>query len=102
MQKAAPGAVEYFAYGLPGFKYQGRPLGYFGAAKTHLALYGLSRHGFEKELAPYDTDKGTIRFQPEKPVPAELITKLIQVRMASIEAAEAERKTKKAAARKSA
>ncbi len=39
---AAPGAVEHFGYGLPGFKLNGHPLVYFGAAKNHCAIYGAN------------------------------------------------------------
>ena len=37
---AAPDADDHFGYGLPGFKYNGHPMLYIGAAKNHCALYG--------------------------------------------------------------
>ena len=82
----APDAVESFSYGLPTFKYQGRPLIYIGAARNHCALYGLSPDAFKQELAAYDTSKGTIRFPTAEPPPEDLIRKLLSARIADIEA----------------
>jgi uncharacterized protein YdhG (YjbR/CyaY superfamily) len=51
---AAPGAVEYIGYGLAGFKFNKRPLVYFGAWENHCALYAASpamQKRFQKELA---------------------------------------------------
>ena len=76
-----PGAVESISYGLPAFKYQGRPLIYFGAAKNHLALYG--------------TSEGTVRFSPDEPLPEARVRTLVSTRIAEIEAAPAGRKRKK-------
>ena len=81
---AAPGAEEYIGYGLPGFKFKGRPLVYFGAWEKHCALYAASpavQRKFQKELKGFAVSKGTIRFTPENPLPATLVTKLIRARI---------------------
>ena len=90
---AAPEAVEAISYGVPAFKYKGRPLVSFGAAKDHCAFYVQSpavmdAHG--DELASYDTAKGTIRFEADKPPPAALVVKLVRARMAETDAAKKE------------
>jgi uncharacterized protein YdhG (YjbR/CyaY superfamily) len=36
------------------------------------------------ELARFDTSKGTIRFQPEAPLPGSLVRKLVKARLAEI------------------
>ena len=95
IKAAAPDAVEGMAYGMPGFKYLGRPLIYFAAAKNHCALYGPAVVAHQEELAGYDTTKGTIRFPRGKPLPEALVRKLVRTRMAAIEAAETGRKRKK-------
>lgn len=78
----APNAVPHFGYGLPGFKYNGHPLVYFGAAKAHCALYGSVPAGLEARLKGFDVSKGTIRFAPEKPLPAALVKAIIKAKLA--------------------
>jgi uncharacterized protein YdhG (YjbR/CyaY superfamily) len=87
---AAPDAVEGIGYGVPAFKYRGRPLVSFGAAKEHCSFYVQSPavlDAHRDELAGYDTAKGTIRFTPDKPLPASLVTTLVKARMAETDAA---------------
>jgi uncharacterized protein YdhG (YjbR/CyaY superfamily) len=87
---AAPEAVEAISYALPAFKYRGRPLVSYGAAKTHVAFYCMSPAAMERHkdlLAGYDTTKGSIRFQPDDPLPDSLITTLVKARMAETDAA---------------
>ena len=90
----APGAVESISYGMPAYKYLGRPLAYFAAAKNHCAIYGLSTvlRAHQPDLAVHDTSKGTIRFPPAEPLPEALIQTLLKARIEEIEAADAERK----------
>jgi uncharacterized protein YdhG (YjbR/CyaY superfamily) len=87
---AAPAAVETIGYGIPAFKYRGRPLVSFGAGKNHCSFYVQSpavMEAHQDELAGYDTARGTIRFPPAKPLPARLVTKLVKARIAETEAA---------------
>ena len=86
---AAPEAVESISYGVPAFKYRGRPLVSFGAAKNHCSFYVQSPAVMEAhrdELAAYDTSKGTLRFVPTASPPAALVTKLVKARMAETDA----------------
>ena len=87
---AAPDAVEAIAYGVPAFRYRGRPLVSFGAGKGHCAFYVQSPAVMEAhraELEGYDTGKGTIRFAPDRPLPAALVTTLVRARVAETDAA---------------
>jgi uncharacterized protein YdhG (YjbR/CyaY superfamily) len=87
---AAPEAVETISYGVPAFKYRGRPLVSFAAAKNHCSFYVQSpavMDAHRDELASYDTSKGTVRFAPDAPPPDALITKLVKARMAETDAA---------------
>ena len=82
---AAPGAVEYIGYGLAGFKFNGRPLVYFGAWDNHCALYAASpavQKKFQAELKGFECSKGTIRFTPERPLPTALVKALLKARIA--------------------
>ena len=82
---ATPGAEEYIGYGLAGFKFNGRPLVYFGAWENHCALYAASpavQKKFQKELKGFECSKGTIHFTAEKPLPATLVKALVKARIA--------------------
>ncbi len=78
----APAVEEGFAYGLPAFRLNGKPLLYIGAAAKHCAIYGAVGP-FAQELAKFDVSKGTIRFQPDKPLPVALLKRLIKSRVAA-------------------
>ena len=81
--KAAPGAEECISYGLPAFRHEGRMLVWLGAAKSHCSFYpGGIVAAFQDELEGFQISKGTIRFQPQKPIPAALIRKLVKARIA--------------------
>ncbi|MEX0864629.1 MAG: DUF1801 domain-containing protein [Acidimicrobiia bacterium] len=91
IKAAAPEAVEGLGYGVPAFKYLGRPLVSYGAAKAHCAFYVQSPAVMEAHahlVEGYDTSKGTIRFQAHQPLPADLVTTLVRARMAETEASE--------------
>lgn len=81
IRSAAPGAEECISYGIPAFRLAGKGLVWFGAGANHCAIYGV---GTPPEVAArYDTSgKGTIRFQPEDPLPAPLVRKLVKARIA--------------------
>jgi len=85
IRAAAPGATETISYGMPAYKVNGKVLVYFAAATNHCSLYAVpdrdATGALRAELARYDTSgKGTLRFTPEKPLPAALVTKLVRAR----------------------
>lgn len=80
---AAPRAEECISYQIHAFHLDGRILVWFGATKNHCAFYpGAVVEAHKDELENYDTSKGTIRFQPNAPLPASLIRKLMKYRIA--------------------
>jgi uncharacterized protein YdhG (YjbR/CyaY superfamily) len=84
IKAAAPQAEECISYQLPAFR-QKRMLVGFGATDTHCAFYLMSSSTVEahrEELKNFDTSKGTIRFQPDKPLPSALVKKLVRARIA--------------------
>ena len=81
IQAAVPKAEACINYEIPGFRLNGKYLVGFGAAAHHCAFYlGSTVQKFKTELKKYDTSKGTIRFQPDDPLPAPLVRKLIKAR----------------------
>ena len=83
--RTAPDALEAMSYGAPAFRYLDHPLVSYAAAKAHCAFYVMSPDvivNHEADLEGFDTSKGTIRFTPDKPLPAELVAKLVRARMA--------------------
>ena len=88
IKSVAPKAEESISYGLCAFRQNGMLVG-FGATPNHLAFYLMSATvlaGFTKELRGYDLSKGTIRFQPDKPLPSTLVRKLVKARLAENDA----------------
>ena len=82
IKAAAPGAEEHIGYGLAGFKLDGHPLLYFGAATHHCALYGALNAGpFAEQLKGFKQSKGTIRFTPDRPIPAAVVKALVKARV---------------------
>jgi uncharacterized protein YdhG (YjbR/CyaY superfamily) len=83
----APDAEEGTSYGIPAFIYAGRPLLGFNAAKKHLSIYPFSPAAIEAvrdRLGGFDVAKGTIRFSPDSPVPADVLADLVRARMQEI------------------
>src|SRR6267378_4147510 len=84
VQSAAPKAEECISYQIPGFRLNGRLLVSFGAAAKHCAFYPGAHpvKAHQDELKSYDTSKGTIRFQADRPLPDALVRKLVKTRIA--------------------
>ena len=84
IKAAAPGAEECISYAIPAFRL-GLMLVGFGATSNHCAFYLMSNSvvaAHQEDLDGYDTSKGTIRFQPENPLPVALVRKLVKARIA--------------------
>src|SRR5213593_3176758 len=85
IRAAAPEAEECISYQLAAFRLNGKMLVAFGATANHCAFYPMSSSTVEAhkhELKKYETSKGTIRFQADKPLPAALVRKLVKARIA--------------------
>jgi len=79
----APGAVELMAYGMPGYKTHKKPLVYFAAFKNHIGFYATptGHTEFKNELSKYKQGKGSVQFPIDKPIPYNLIEKMIKFRV---------------------
>lgn len=85
--EVAPEAEETFSYGMPTFKYNKRPLLYFGAFKNHMSIFPASSaavKSMEDKLSQFHTSKGTLQFTEDKPIPDPVIKEIIRKRLAEI------------------
>jgi len=82
IKESAPQAREAISYRIPTFKLHGN-LVHFAAFKNHIGFFPTSSgvDAFQKELSGYETSKGTIRFPLDKPIPFDLIRKIVKFRV---------------------
>lgn len=81
---AAPEATEVITYGMPGLRLDGRFLVSYAAFKRHYSLFPASEavvEALDDEIRPYLAGRGTIRFPAERPIPADLVTRIIGIRL---------------------
>lgn len=83
IKSAVPEAEECISYQVPAFRLRGRMLVAFGAAANHCAFYpgAYPVKAHKDDLKAYDTSKGTIRFQADRPLPATLVRRLVKARI---------------------
>jgi len=82
IRKAAPAAEEKISYGMPGFFLNG-PLVYFAAQKNHIGFYPTPSgvEAFREDLTGYKTSKGAIQFPNDKPLPFQLVSRIVMFRV---------------------
>jgi len=82
IHEAAPDATEAISYQMPTFKLNGN-LVHFAAYKKHIGFYptpnGVS--GFKEELSKYPTSKGAVQFPLDRPIPYDLIKRIVEYRV---------------------
>lgn len=92
IHEAAPEATEAISYQMPTFKLHGN-LVHFGAFKNHIGFYPVpsGMAAFEEELAAYKQGKGSVQFPLNKPMPLDLIRRIVEFRVQESKAAKAAR-----------
>lgn len=94
IKAAAPSAEERISYSLPASRLDGRVLVHFGAAAKRCSFYpgsGATVAAHAQPLKDYDCSKGTIRFQPDAPLPNSLVRILVRARIDEIAASRGRR-----------
>ncbi len=83
IRRSAPEAEEKISYAMPAYALQGRPLVYFAAFKKHVGLYATpTGHAeFAEELAGYKQGKGSVQFPIDRPMPLDLIARIVAFRV---------------------
>jgi uncharacterized protein YdhG (YjbR/CyaY superfamily) len=83
IHKEVSGATETISYDMPTFNHNGSYLVYFAGYKKHIGFYpapiGVAE--FENELSAYKTGRGSVQFPLNKPMPIDLITRIVQYRL---------------------
>lgn len=82
IKQAAPDAEELISYNIPAFKLNGGLI-WYAAWKEHISLYPRTSRmeASIKELAEYEGSKGTTKLPIDKPIPFDLITKIVKFRV---------------------
>lgn len=97
IKESALEAEEKISYQMPTFALHGN-LVHFAAHKNHIGFYPAPSgiDAFKNELSEYKGAKGSVQFPIDKPMPYELISKIVKFRVAeNIKKAENKLKKKK-------
>ena len=83
IKNTAPDAEETIRYAIPTFTMNKKYLVYFAGYKNHVSLYPapIGNASFEKEITPYRSGKGTVQFPLDKPLPIDMIKRIVKYRM---------------------
>jgi uncharacterized protein YdhG (YjbR/CyaY superfamily) len=87
IRAAAPDATEVITYKMPGFKAHGTFLVSYDAFKRHYSLFPASQVVVDEvgdAIQPYLAGRGTIRFPASRPIPADLVTRIVKARLAEV------------------
>lgn len=101
---AAPQAEESVSYGMPAYKYLGRPLVYFAGYDKHIGFYATptGHDAFKEDLAKYKQGKGSVQFPLNQKLPVKLIERIVKFRVNENELKTAVKKNTGTAAKKTA
>ena len=87
IKEVAPDAIESISYGMPAYKYNKKPLVYFGGYVGHIGFYATpnTHIQFAEKLKGYKQGKGSVQFPLDKPLPITLIKSMVRFRKKSLE-----------------
>lgn len=80
----APQASEHLRHGIIGYDVGGQDLVHFGGWQRHIGFYPLTdamEEAFADELKPYKSGKGSLRFMLDRPLPVDLVRRIVQFRL---------------------
>lgn len=83
IRSSAPEATETISYAIPTFDLNGRHLVHFAGYKHHVGFYPVPSgiEAFKEELTPYKSGKGSAQFPLGKPIPEDLIRRIVEFRV---------------------
>lgn len=82
IRQAAPEADETIKYRMPTFTLKGN-LVHFAAFKEHIGFYPIPTgiEEFKDELSVYKSGKGSVQFPLDRPIPYDLISRIVEFRV---------------------
>ncbi|HEY3544692.1 MAG TPA: DUF1801 domain-containing protein [Propionicimonas sp.] len=86
-RRVVPDAEDGVSYGIPALKVRGKALVGVTVTAKHLSVVPFSPAALDTvrdALADFSVSKGTLRFSPDKPVPDEVLERLVRARLAEI------------------
>jgi uncharacterized protein YdhG (YjbR/CyaY superfamily) len=84
VRAAAPDADEAIAYNMPALRLDGRFLVSYEAFKHHYSLFPWSDEMLDElgdRMKRYAVGKGTIRFPADEPIPLDLVSRIVEIRL---------------------
>ena len=83
IKASAPGATETISYAIPTFDLNGKHMVHFAGYAKHISFYptGSRVEAFQEELKPYKSAKGSVQFPLGRPLPMDLIRRIVQFRV---------------------
>jgi len=84
IKAAAPDATEKMSYAMPTFDLNGHHLVHFAGYAKHIGFYPVPSgiEAFKEELEPYKSGKGSAQFPLGRPIPTDLIRRIVEFRVA--------------------
>jgi uncharacterized protein YdhG (YjbR/CyaY superfamily) len=86
IRETAPGATETISYAIPTFDLNGKHLVHFAGYAKHVGFYPVpsAMEAFKEELEPYRSGKGSAQFPLGRPLPADLIRRIVAFRVTEL------------------
>jgi uncharacterized protein YdhG (YjbR/CyaY superfamily) len=83
IKASAPDATEKISYAMPTFDLNGRHLVHFAGYGKHVGFYPVPGgiEAFREELKPYKSGKGSAQFPLDRPMPTDLIRRIVEFRV---------------------
>lgn len=83
IKTTAPDATETISYAIPTFDLAGRHLVHFAGFEKHIGFYPIPSglEAFKEDLNPYKTGKGSVQLPLGKPLPRDLIRRIVEFRV---------------------
>jgi uncharacterized protein YdhG (YjbR/CyaY superfamily) len=83
IKASAPDATEKISYAIPTFDLNGRHFVHFAGYERHIGFYPVPSgvEAFSEELKPYKRGKGSVQFPLGRPLPADLIRRIVAFRV---------------------